>query len=66
MANVKNQESKLRRALAALGYALHKSRGFTGPDNMGGYMNVDLNTNAVVVGSRYEMTIEDVAEFLED
>lgn len=36
MENTKNQENKLRRALAAHGYALRKSRGFTGPDNLGG------------------------------
>ena len=36
MKNAKNQENKLRRALAAQGYTLRKSRGFTGPDNLGG------------------------------
>lgn len=36
MENIKNQENKLRRALAAHGYALRKSRGFNGPDNLGG------------------------------
>ena len=65
MENTKNQENKLRRALAAHGYALRKSRGFTGPDNLGGYMIVDLHTNGTVAGTRYEMTLDDVAEFLE-
>ena len=36
MENIKNQENKLRRARAAYGYALRKSRGFNGPDNLGG------------------------------
>ena len=35
------------------------------PTIWGGYMIVDLHTNGTVAGTHYEMTLDDVAEFLE-
>ena len=59
----KHLERKLRRALDKCGYALHKSRAMLSPDNLGGYMIVDLQTNAVGGGSRFELSLDDVQEF---
>ena len=61
----KNLEKKLRRALNKHGYALHKSRKPFGLDNLGGYMIVDIYNNAVVAGARYDLSLEDVSEWLE-
>ena len=60
----KNQERKLRRALMVEGYSLRKSRKPISIDNMGGYMIVDTFSNCVVAGSRYELTLDNVFEWL--
>lgn len=65
MLTEKNREQRLRRALNKVGYALHKSRKSFSADNLGGYMVVDIYYNAVVAGSRYELDLDDVQEFLE-
>lgn len=59
-------EKQIRRALSKAGYALRKSRVRNiNIDNMGGYMIVDVAGNYVAFGSRYELTLEDVADWLE-
>lgn len=61
------EENRLRRQAKRLGLVLVKSRGKKwNIDNQLGYMIVDLYTNAVVVGSRYEFTFEDVEQWLND
>lgn len=60
----KNQERKLRRALMQEGYSLRKSRKPISVNNMGEYMIVDTINNCVVAGSNYELTLDDVAEWL--
>lgn len=63
----KNLENKLRRALNKAGYTLHKSRARTiNPENLGGYMIVNAYINAVVAGSRFELDIEDVQDWVQD
>jgi hypothetical protein len=61
----KNKEQQLRRALRKEGYSLHKSRKAVSIDNLGGYMIVNSYRNVVVAGSRYELSLDDVAEWLE-
>lgn len=61
----KNLEQKFRRALNSIGYALRKSRSPFGIDNMGEYMIVDLRSNVVVAGPRFDLSLEDVPEWLE-
>jgi hypothetical protein len=58
-------ERKLRRKAKALGYVLHKSR-VRNPhlDNFGGYMLVDLYTDGLVRGQRYDLSLDDVSAFL--
>lgn len=59
------REARCRRELAKRGYALHKSRVRTwNYDNQGEYMITDPDSNAVVAGERFDMTIDDVEEWL--
>lgn len=60
----KNQEQKLRRALNKCGYSLHKSRRGISLDNLGGYMVVDQYSNVVVAGSRFDLGLEDVLDWI--
>ena len=60
----KAQEQKLRRALNKCGYSLHKSRKRISLDNFGGYMIVDQHINCVVAGSRFDLSAENVQDFL--
>lgn len=62
----KNREQGLRRALNKAGYSLHKSRSRISIDNLGRYMITLTENNAVVAGSRYELTLDDVQEWLTD
>lgn len=61
----KSLENKVRYALNKAGYGLHKSRRSISIDNLGGYMIVDLECNAVVAGCRYDLSLEDVSEWLQ-
>lgn len=57
-------ERKLRRTLRKSGYALHKSRKQNcNENNQGGYMIYDMCLNAVISGSRYDLTLDDVVEW---
>ena len=60
----KNKERKLRRALNKAGYSLRKSSAPVSIDNFGGYMIIDANINAVVSGSRYDLSLDDIENFL--
>ena len=62
-------ENKLRRELKHLGYRLVKSRvRNTNINNLGGYMIIDntRNQNTVYAGSNYELSLDDVREFVND
>jgi len=55
------RESRLRRALAKHGAILRKSRSRTWTvDNHQGYMIIDADRNAVLAGSRFDLTLDDV------
>lgn len=62
----KNKEQQLRRALNKAGYSLRKSRKQISIDNLGDYMIVDVFTNCVVAGSRYNMTLDDVTNWMQE
>ena len=62
----KNLEQRLRRALYKAGYQMHKSRKRISIDNLGGYMIVDYRLNFIVDGSRYDLSLHDVCEFVSD
>ncbi len=50
------------------GYALHKSPRAVSPDNFGGYMiiSLSLDSNSVAAGSHYELSLEDVQEWVNE
>ena len=65
MSTENNMERKLRRRLASMGYQLRKSRvRNTNIDDYGGYMIVDIFTNSIECGQRFDMTLEDVCSFV--
>jgi hypothetical protein len=58
------RESRLRRALARQGMILRKSRSRTWTiDNHQGYMIVDADLNAIIAGSRFDLSLDDVEQF---
>ena len=58
-------EGALRARARRRGYLIHKSRDRTiHLDNLGEYMLVDGQMNAVVLGSRFDASLEDIAEYL--
>lgn len=66
MAENKNREQKLRRTLSKFGYALRKSRKQNWSyDDQCGYMIIDIRTNGGVGGMRYDLSLDDVAEWIE-
>ena len=65
--NKKSKEQRLRRELEKVGFYLKKSRVKTpNLDNMGGYLICDIVTGGVVEGRKFELSLEDVEEFLKD
>lgn len=61
----KTMESRVRQQLQRYGYLLRKSRGPISPYNLGEYMVIKADTNAVVLGNRYDATLEDIIEWIE-
>lgn len=59
-------EQSLRRKLMKAGYAMHKSRRCLSPDNIGGYMIVDLYRNYVVAGNRFDLSLEEVQDWINE
>lgn len=62
----KNLEQKLRRALNKHGYSLRRSRKPISIDNMGEYMIVEIFSNSVVAGFRFNLSLADVADWLRE
>ena len=58
------REARLRRLARRGGYSLRKSRAGFSIDNLGDYMIVDDNLNAIVAGERFDMSLDDVEEWL--
>jgi hypothetical protein len=48
------------------GYMLKKSRGGWNLDNQGGFMLVDDSSGGVVTGSMFDLTADDVREYLDE
>lgn len=67
MQTEKNRENRLRRQLRKQGLSLHKSR-VQNPNvnNLGGYMIVNECYNAVAWGSRFELDLDDVEDFISE
>lgn len=59
------KESALRARAHKLGYAIHKSRSRTiHEDNLGKFALVKEDGNRVVLGERFDASLEDIAEYL--
>ena len=58
-------EGILRTRARKLGYTIHKSRSRTiNEDNLGKYALVKENSNSVVLGERFDASLEEIAEYL--
>ena len=58
-------ESTLRARARKLGYSIHKSRSRTiNEDNLGKYALVKEDSNSVVLGERFDASLEEIAEYL--
>lgn len=61
------RENRLRRQATRLGYMIRKSRGkLWSIDNQMGYLIVDASLNATVAGGKYDLSLDDVEEWLND
>jgi len=61
----KKTESTLRKLAQRRGYDIRKSRNRTiHIDNLGEYMLIDAPKNYVVVGARYNASLEEIADYL--
>ena len=64
MSSVK--EKALRARARKLGYAIHKSRSRSiHEDNLGRYALVKEDSNLVVLGERFDASLEEIAEYLD-
>ena len=57
-------ESPVRFRAARQGYVLRKSRARISSDNHGEYMLIDAERNFVVLGARFNATLEDIQTYL--
>jgi hypothetical protein len=62
----RSQESRLRHRAQTRGYYITKSRTQPHYDNQGEYMLVDAYSNVVVLGVRYDATLNEIELFLRD
>jgi precorrin-6B methylase 1 len=59
------KESAVRARARRLGYAIHKSRSRSiHEDNLGKYALVKDDGNFVVLGERFDASLEEIAEYL--
>jgi hypothetical protein len=60
------KERTLRARARKLGYAIHKSRSRSiHEDNLGRYALVKDDNNLVVLGERFDASLEEIAEYLD-
>lgn len=61
------EENRLRRQAKRLGLIIKKSRGKKWKyDNQLGYMILDIQYNAVIAGDKFDLTFDEVEEWLND
>jgi hypothetical protein len=59
-------ESAVRSRARRAGYIVRKSRRAESLDNFGDFRLVDASLNGVVLGSRFDATLDEIHEFLSD
>jgi hypothetical protein len=57
-------ESAVRKMARRHGYRVCKSRRQESLDNLADYMLIENNRNLVVLGSRFDATLEEIREYL--
>ncbi|SKA77840.1 hypothetical protein SAMN02745178_00711 [Gemmiger formicilis] len=63
----RNRAVRLRRKLNKLGYTMMKMNCRRDSiDNFGGYAIIDTEYNAIVRGTRFDLDLDDVEEFISD
>lgn len=63
----RNRAARLRHKLNKLGYTMMKMNCRRGSiDNFGGYAIIDTEYNAIVRGTRFDLDLDDVEEFISD
>ncbi len=62
----KSIENRVRALARRHGYIVEKSRKGESIDNLGHFMLVESSTNAIVFGSRYDASIDDIEKYLKD
>jgi hypothetical protein len=62
----RNQEQRLRRRASSRGFAVYKSRQSPHFDNQGLYMLAELRNNSLVLGERYDASLNEIEEYLKD
>ena len=63
----RNRAARLRRKLNKLGYTMRKTNWRRDSiDNFGGYAIIDTEYNAIVRGSRFDLDLDDVEEFISE
>ena len=66
MLSDKSRETQLRRIAKRHDMAIKKSRArYTSIDDFGEYRIIDITNNAVVRGSKFELSLDDIAEYFE-
>ncbi len=61
-----SKESALRARARKLGYVIHKSRSRSvHEDNLGKYALVREDSDEVVLGERFDATLEEIADYLD-
>lgn len=66
LANIKAREHKARRELATQGYILQKHINTVNPYHFGCYQIVNGFTNAIETGENFDLTLEDVENFIKE
>ena len=59
-------ESTVRARANRAGYVMRKSRSMTSLDNRGEYMLIEANHNLIVLGQRFDATLGDIADFIDN
>jgi hypothetical protein len=63
----RNRAARLRRKLNKLGYTMKKTNCRRNSiDNFGGYAIIDIACNAIVRGSRFDLDLDDIDQFISE
>ena len=61
---VDSSESRIRKLATRCGYRVLKSRKAISADNLGDYMLVDARGNFLVIGPRFDASLDEIEQYL--